>query len=430
MQYEFNLKRQWFSRERLKDIKHWVDYLGENAYAHAAIFQKETLHGNGYLVSLSQSDGVAAAEAVYESLGSPEYLIYVNKIYEDKVWFIFAFEGVLYGDYLVNVESFEKKAQQGGILKIIQEIERFKNKDITVKVYCEDAIYEEHSNSLLFFSGLLSLPVSFQVELIKEAVSLSELATEDFALAPVHSLNYPKDWKKRGYIAGGLAVFIAINALLTIEFKEEAPKVDPRALEPIVIDKYKELKRYLTEDGQGIKQRFAFIVQEIIASNKIEGWELTRYDAEGDINSFYMKRTFGDATNINAAFPDSVFYKEFTPGGVKVGRKIPSYPILNPPVRANHSKEISWLSDAIEWVWRDVEVKSGVAIKEELNVPHIISNHEVVFSSLFYQDLDSLSSLFVGRSAGFKKLTFTVNHDSNEIEGSFEFQVIGVKERL
>ena len=116
--------------------------------------------------------------------------------------------------------------------------------------------------------------------------------------------------------------------------------------------------------------------------------------------------------------------------GVKVGRKIPSFPILSTPVRANHLKEISWLSDAISWVWADIEVKSGVAIKEDLNLPHIISNHEVVFNSLYYQDLDSLSSLFVGRSAGFKKLTFTVNQNSKEIEGSFEFQVIGVKERL
>ena len=315
MHYEFNLKRQWFSRDRIKEIKPWVEYLGEQSYVHAAILQNETAHGNGYLVSLSQSDGVAAAEAVYEALGSPEYLIYVNKVYEDKIWFIFAFEGVLYGDYLVSIESFEKKSHQGTVLKLIQEIERFKDKDVTVDVVCTDVCYWGESDSLLFFDGLLSLPISFKFQMVDEEISLSEIEAEHFSLAPVHSLKYPKDWKKGSLVAGGVVAFIAINSLLSVEFKEETHQMDATTLEPIVIDKYKELKDYLTIEGQGVKQRFAFIIQEIIAADKVHGWELTRYDAEEDINSFYMKRIYGDATHINAAFPDSIFYKEFTPGG-------------------------------------------------------------------------------------------------------------------
>jgi hypothetical protein len=437
--FNYGLRRRWFAKNAISQMKDWVEDNRESRDESYCLLEptKSLLHGEGILISSGKTEGLSTASVLYKYLGSPTNLIYCSLQDENTAWFVIAKNGVIYGDHIIKLNIADEIAQQHMINMLIQDIERFSTleniSETVVTVVCNDVKQNpDQTNAVLV--GMFQFDTPYQVDLFNSDFDIYSYAqennlTKEFGLELSLRAKFPVNGmlvKAALYGVGLLILFIVISLLP--EGKEPKRVHKPRP--PVVIDKFKNLKKLLTEgvEGVGIKQRFGFIVEELNAARNIDGYDITSYTANKEASSIKLKRDYGSIDDVKAKLPDNIFYYQPARGGVTLVRVTPTFPIFHTAVRANTFAEIAWIESALHYAWPDLigEVKTKSAVKTAKGNNFTENEYTFPFDGFFLEDLESMSSLFVGRSASFEELNFTVDKDNRSYSGSLKIKIIGV----
>ena len=422
----YGLLRKSFPLNANGNIKNWIDECKEHSSTYFGLV--ETLDSsNGLLVTLATSDGNALASMLYVAIGKPGNLIYVQKLSDEKVWLVFAHQGIIRGDYLLSINTLDSESQQYIRASIIQDVERFIGDDEEVNIYCSEVVENDDDLELL---GLFKVQNISKYQVFEPNfdpdIYLSQDDSYSAKLMPTSELNFPIDTR---IVRVGIGfVSILFIALMVSLLPESEPDPVPYVEQPpIIVDRFSHLTKVLTIDAIGIKQRFIFIVQDLFLAKQVKGWVVKAYTAEGDISALILNRRHGNIDDVIKVFPKSHYQYTQTVGGVKLLRQVDSYPVLHKSVRANIQAESVWLKEAIEWVWADrVEISYAEPVKSNKKHNFVESASTVSFEGFFLEDLDSLSSIYTGRSVSFNEIVITANEDGNMFSGEFKSTIIGV----
>jgi len=447
----YGLKRRWFGHDT-GQIKKWVVLNQESTLAKfSCISNEDSSFGRGYSVVLSLDAGKSMADILYDFYDRPENMIYINRINTGQVWFVFASNGVLYSDYLISPEKLAQEYSQPIRNELDQEFSRYNylSPSSEVVVICNDVT--SNDNKLIFFANEdskedKSLRLEFKAKFITKSSVLPEMeqitrsvSINKYDLIDINKIRYPVNAKLLKRIIGGAGVLLALVGFQSINMEDNVEVIDLASLPPIVTDTFKPLKDILSgqqalddnnrnyQEGVAIKQRFIYIIQDLILIRKLKGWRLSKYQAGRDFSSFTLEKTYGDIESVKEMFPSSVFYIQSTLGGFTIARNVHVFPIFNVPVRANYNKEMVWLGNAINWVWPETKIINAEPIKVDANQKHIESTSTVKFNKFYIEDFDSLSSLFVGRSAGFDAFEIEEIPDRKAYKGFLNYKIYGVR---
>jgi hypothetical protein len=419
-------------------MKDWVEINRESrdeSYCLIETVVSETF-GEGVLITSSNKEGISSASVLYETLNRPSNLIYCNVEDENTVWFVIAKDGIVYGDHVIKLNMQDQESQQHFVNKLIQDIERLTISESlpdSVTIVCNDVKQNEDSSNLVLV-GMFKIETPYDVVLQNSDFDIHQIAqskslSKSYGLGLSISTKFPVNENIIKYAAGvlGIICLLIIFALLP---EPEKPKAVKKVKPPVVVDTFKKLKVLLTagEEAVGIKQRFGFIINELSAARGIEGYTIDEYTANQEASSITLKRSFGSIEAVKQKLPTNLFYYQPISGGITLVRVTPKFPVFRTAVRANTFAEEAWIESALNYAWPDNigEIKSKPPVKNTKSGNYTIYEYNIPFSGLFLEDFESMSSLFVGRSASFEELTFTVDQDDSSYSGEFKIKIIGV----
>lgn len=437
--FNYGLRHRWFPQTAIGQLKDWVEENRENRDESYCLIESTTTttYGKGFLVSSGQSDGFSAASILYKTLGYPKNMLYCSLESENTAWFVIAKDGILYGDHYIQINNNDIAKQQHAAAKLILDIERFTpqtmSDDDVLTIICNDTRQEDDGRTTVLL-GMFKFDTHYSTKILTTDFDINSFAlanelTKEFGLQLSSSIKYPVDVRfvKAGFGALAILVLVAVACFLPVTSK---PPAVIKEKPPVVVDTFKSLKKLLTsgEEAIGIKQRFGYIVEELNAARKIDGYNITHYSANKEASSITLNRTFGNIDSVKARLPESAFYYQPISGGLKLVRITPTFPVFNTAVRANTYAEEAWIESAVRFAWAEHigEIKAKAPVKDRKTDKFISYEYTIPFKGLYLEDLDSLSSLFVGRSASFEELEFTVSPDDKAYSGQLKIQIIGV----
>jgi len=448
---QYGLKRRWFGSQP-SQIKEWIKTDYEEGRADYAVVSKVTsTYGTGYTAALSLESGYSMADILYEYYGRPANMIYINRISTGKVWFVFACSGVLYSDYLISLEKLSLESASSIRNQLTQEIDRFNFLPSSSDVLVISDDVTANDQELIFFANesdidgkepRLEIKSKFTIlkDVLPDLEKISKtVKSNQFELIEISKIRYPVNPDLIKKVLSAVGIIACLIVLKNINFEKEPDKIDLSSLPPIVIDTFKPLKGILTgevaldnqgrsiQEGVAVKQRFVYIIQDLMLIKKLKGWKLSKYQAGRDFSTFTIENTYGSIESVKSTFPPHIFYIKPTLGGFNIARNVQVFPILNEPVRANYNKEMVWLGKAISWVWPEVDIKNSEPVKNDANQKHIESLSTVAFNKFYIEDFDSLSSIFVGRSAGFDTFEIEEISDRKAYKGFLNYKIYGVR---
>jgi hypothetical protein len=420
-------------------MKNWVEDNRESKDENYCLLEPvvSSAFGEGFLITSGERVGISAASVLYQHLGSPLNLIYCSLEDENTVWVVIAKDGIIYGDHLIPITSANNDALQHSVNKLIQNIERFNpssmESDAEVTIVCNDVEQNDDGSSIALI-GMFEFETPYDVEVKRTDFDINVLSkgksfSKKYGLIMSSRTNFPVD--ERYYQAFGVvvAVFVAMFIIALMPEKLE-PKENVKLPEAVVIDTFKGLKKLLTNGNKavGIKQRFSFIVNELNAARHIEGYNISSYTANQEASSITLKRTFGSIDAVKAKLPESIFYYQPTSGGLSLYRVTPKFPVFKKAVRANTYGEEAWIESALLYAWPDHigELKAKAPVKNKKGGKYTAYEYSIPFNELYLEDLENMSSLFVGRSASFEELNFTVDEENKSYSGELKIKIIGV----
>jgi hypothetical protein len=437
--FNYGLRRRWFPRNAIGDMKNWVEDNRESRDESYCLLEptKSTTFGEGVLITSDNSEGLSSASVLYNYLGKPPNLIYCSLQDENTVWFVIAKDGIIYGDHIIKLNIPDESSQMHMINMLIQDIERFGSlsteNDMFVTIVCNDAKQNNDASKVVLL-GKFEFETLYKVDLLNSDFNIKSLVQEEslskeFGLELSISAKFPINGL---VVKSSLASFgiVALWIFISLLPEKEAPVTTQKYIPPVVVDTFKNLKKLLTEgeEGVGIKQRFGFIVEELNAARNIDGYNIYKYTANQEASSISLYRDYGSIDAVKAKLPENIFYYQPTSGGLTAVRVTPKFPILKIAVRANSFAETAWIESALRYAWSDHigEIKSKAAVKTKKGRNFTVHEYSIPFEGLYLEDFESMSSLFVGRSASFEALDFTVNEENKSYSGVFKFKIIGV----
>lgn len=435
----FGLRHRWFPKNAIGSMKNWVEDNRESKEESYCLVEPavSTTYGDGFLITSGESAGISAASVLYKHLGNPVNLIFCSLQDENTIWMVIAKDGILYGDHIIKIMSGNEDSQQQSITKLVQDIERFDarsmSSDGSVTIVCNDVIQSDDGNHIELV-GEFRFKTPYTVDVKRTDFDINILSTEksfskNFGLILSSTTKFPVD--ERYIKALGIAATFLIGILLIslVPSKPEPIKV-AKNKPPVVIDNFKGLKKLLTSGDKavGIKQRFSFIVNELNAARNIEGYRISKYTANQEASSITLKRTFGSIEAVKAKLPESAFYYQPTGGGLSLYRVTPTFPVFKTAVRANTYAEEAWIESALLYAWPDHigELKAKPPVKNKKGGKYTAYEYSIPFNEFYLEDLENMSSLFVGRSASFEELNFTVDDKDKSYSGELKIKIIGV----
>jgi hypothetical protein len=436
--FNFGLRRRWFTKNSIGAMKDWVEINRESKDESYCLVEpyKSSAYGEGYLISSAKREGISCASVLYDHLGRPDNLIYCSLEDENTLWFVIAKDGIIYGDHVLKLNSADDDLQEHLRNMLTQDLERFITvdnvSDLSVTIVCNDAKMSDDLSQVVLF-GLFLFQTPYKVEVLTSDFDIRAFAQAD-SLSKTYGLHLSVNTKypinSRVYKAGALVFFIFLLLACISFWPETKPKTKSTVKPTVIVDRFKNLKKLLTsgDQGVGIKQRFGFIVDELNAARHIEGYDLTAYQANKDASSITLKRDYGNIDAVRRMLPENVFYYQKTSGGLTAVRVTPKFPIFHTPVRANTFAEAAWIESALRYAWPDHigEFKVKAAVKTKKGSNYTAQDYSFAFEGFFLEDLESMSSLFVGRSASFEEINFTVDLEQKSYSGVFKFKIIGV----
>jgi hypothetical protein len=233
-----------------------------------------------------------------------------------------------------------------------------------------------------------------------------------------------RDIRKQSNTVGEIAVMTAMVIFViggcwgVYEYTKE----DEVETQKVAANPYEGLVKTLTETGINVKARMVQLYLNLEAVEKLNGWNATAIEMEGNNTVIALERNYGSWATLREQAKDLKFSLSMLGGDYQLSQKVPVNMVMAEATSVPINGTIAYLRDAMAHYWpeqMELQEKARVTNSKWKQV-----TVEIRCQGVYREDLDSLGSLVNGWPASFDSLKLALT-PSGVLNGVITLQIVG-----